>query len=124
MLIESRLKEMQPTEVIIALCIRWKKPVKSAITLDSEDVESAKDLESTGDIYAKLERLFNSLMTEFFKSSNIKELMQRMFAHIMMQMENSCIPESDFMLDQIMHLHINFHNLALTHGSIYIELPE
>ena len=28
------------------------------------------------------------------------------------------------MLDQIMHLHINFHKLALTQGNSYTELPE
>ena len=34
------------------------------------------------------------------------------------------MPESGFMLHQIMHLHINFHKLALTRGSSYIKLPE
>ena len=28
------------------------------------------------------------------------------------------------MLDQIMHLHINFHRLVLTRGSSYMKLPE
>lgn len=60
-LIEQILKEMLSAKMILTLWARWKKPVKSAITLDPEDVESAKDLESRGDICAKLERLFNSL---------------------------------------------------------------
>ena len=32
---------------------RWKKPVKSAIMLDPEDMESAEDLECAGDILYK-----------------------------------------------------------------------
>ena len=33
-LIENKLKEMQSTKVIIILWVKWKKPVKSAITTD------------------------------------------------------------------------------------------
>ena len=44
-LIEDQLKEMQSTKVIMTLWVRWKKPVKSAITLSPEDVEDAKDVE-------------------------------------------------------------------------------
>ena len=57
---------------------------------------------------------FNSLMTEFFEGSNTAEVIQRMFEHIKTQVENPQMPESGFTLDQIMHLHINFHRLALT----------
>ena len=103
---------MHSSKVIITLWVRWKKPKKSALTLDPEDVESAEDLECTAgrDIYAKLKGLFNNLMI----GGNIKEMIQRIFVYIMMQMENLCLPGSGFMLDQIMHLHINFHKLALT----------
>lgn len=47
---------MHSSKVIITLWVRWKKPKKSALTLDPEDVESAEDLECTAgrDIYAKL----------------------------------------------------------------------
>lgn len=30
------------------LCLKWKKPLKSAITLDTEDVEGAEHLEKHG----------------------------------------------------------------------------
>ena len=40
------------------------------------------------------------------------------------QVENPRMPESGFTLDQIMHLHINFHKLALTRGSSYKKMPE
>ena len=44
-LIEEQLKEMQSTKVIVTLWVRWKKPVKSAITIDPEDVEDDRDVE-------------------------------------------------------------------------------
>ena len=47
-----------------------------------------------------------------------------MFAHIKTQTENPKFPESAFTLDHIMHLYINFHKLALTRGSSYIQVPE
>ena len=47
-----------------------------------------------------------------------------MLAHIKTQVENPRMPESGFTLDQIMHLHINFHRLALTRRSSYMKLPE
>ena len=38
-LIESQLKEIQSTEIIMT----WKRPVKSAVTLDPEDIGEAQD---------------------------------------------------------------------------------
>ena len=67
---------------------------------------------------------FNSLMTEFFEGSNSDELIERMFADIKTQVENSRMPESGFTLDKIMHMYINFHRLVLTRGSSYIKLPK
>ena len=124
-LIEDQLKEMQSAKLIMTLWVRWKKPVKLAIMLDPEDVKGAQDIGgNTGDNYIKLEMAFNCLMTEFFEGSNTDELIQRIFAHIKTQVENPRMPESGFTLDQIMHLHINVHKLALTRGSSCIVLPE
>ena len=124
-LIEDQLKEMQSAKIIMTLWVRWKKPVKSTITLDTEDLEGAQDIGgNTGDNYISVEMPFNSLMAEIFEGSYIDGLIQRMFAHIKTQVENPRIPESGHTLDQIMHLHINFHKLVLTRGSSYIELPE
>ena len=67
---------------------------------------------------------FNSLMTEFFKGSDINELIQRILTRIKTQVENPRMPESGFTLDKIMHLYINVHRLALTQGSSYNELTE
>ena len=51
-LIEDQLKEMQSTNLIMTLSVRWKNPLKSAITLDPDDVEDAKDVDgNTNDSY-------------------------------------------------------------------------
>ena len=63
-------------------------------------------------------------MTEFFDASNINDLIERMLAYIKTQTEHPKFPESGFALDKIMHLYINFHELALTRGGSYIELPK
>ena len=69
-LIEDQLKETQSTKVIMTLWVRWKKPVKLAITLDPEDVEGAQDIGgNTGDNYIKVKMPFNSSMTEFFEGN-------------------------------------------------------
>lgn len=56
---------MQPTKVIITVWVRWKRPIKSAIRLDPEDVDRTQDIGgNTGDKYIKLEMPFNSFVTE------------------------------------------------------------
>ena len=67
---------------------------------------------------------FNSLMTEFFKGSDINELIQRMLTRIKTQVENPRMPESGFTLDKTMQLYINFHRLVLTRGGSYTVLPK
>ena len=76
-----------------------------------------------GDNYIRVEMPFNSLMTEFFQGRDNNDLIQRMLAYIKTQTENPKFPESGFSLDKIIHLHINFHRLALTRGSSHNELP-
>ena len=99
-----------------------KKPLKSTIILNTEDVEDAQDIGgNAGNKYIRVEMPFKSLMTEFFEVSDIEELIQEMFTHIKKRVENLRLPESGFTLEQITHLHIK---LALTQGSSYIELPE
>ena len=81
--------------------------------------------ENEGDIYyEKTEMPFSSLMTEFFDASNINDLIERMLAYIKAQTEHPKFPESGFALDKIMHLYINFHELVLTRGGSYTELPK
>ena len=85
-LIEDQLKEIQSAKAIMTLWVRWKKPVKLAITLDLKDVEGAQDAGgNTGDNYIRVEMPFNSLMTEFFEGSDTDELIQRVFTYIKTQ---------------------------------------
>ena len=90
----------------------------------TEDNTDLTPHENEGDNYIRVEIPFNSLMAKFFEGSDINELIQRMLAHIKTQAENPQMPESGFALDRIMHLYINFHRLALTRGSSYVDLPE
>ena len=53
--------------------------------------------------------VFNSLMTEFSKDSDINDLIKRIFAHIKTQVENSRMPESGFSLDEILGMTIEFY---------------
>ena len=95
---------MESAKIIMTLWVGWKKLVKLAITLDTEDVEGAQDIRgNTSDNYTRVEMPFTSLMTEFFEGSDINDLIQRMLAHIKTQGENPRMPVSGFTLDKIMH---------------------
>ena len=48
--------------------------------------------------------LFNRLIAEFFESSKTDGVIQLMFAHIITHVENSQLPVSGFMLDEVMNL--------------------
>ena len=118
---------MGPAKIIMTLWVIWKKRINPLIELGPEDPKNAQDSEdgATGVIYyTRIEMSFNSLMTEIFGASDISDLIERMLVHIKAQTENPKFPESDFTLDKIMHLYINFHRLVLTRGSSYTELPK
>ena len=52
----------------MTLLVRWKKHVKSVITLDPEDVGDAQNIgNSTDDKCTVIEMSFNSFMVEFLK---------------------------------------------------------
>ena len=116
---------MGSAKIIMTLWVKWKKSIKQLIELDPEDLKDAQDMDDgIIDNYVRVEMPFKSLMTEFFQGSDNNDLLQRMLAYIKIQTENPKFPETDFALDKIMHLYINFHRLALTRGSSYVELPE
>ena len=71
-LIERQLKKMQYTKTITALRVRQVRPVKSAINLEPKDLERIRC--NPHDNSIRIEMLFNSLMTEFFKGSDIVQL--------------------------------------------------
>ena len=97
---KMQLREMQSTKVIMTLWFRWKKSVKSVITLDPEDVEGAQNIENNiCDKYIKVEMTINSLMTEFFEGRNMEELIRRIFVHVKSQVGNHRMPGSGLILD-------------------------
>ena len=66
---------------------------------------------------------FNSRMTEIFQGSDFNEIVNEMFAHLRMQIENPALTNSRFLFDEVLFLDVNFHQLNLTRGSSYILLP-
>ena len=58
-----------------------------------------------------------------FQGSHDKELVRRMFPYVETEIENPALPKSDFSLNIIMNLNINFHNLVFTWGGFYIKQP-
>ena len=118
-------KFLKAENSVVGLNDGIKKTLKGDVenhkqTGDNTDLTPYKN---KGDHYNRMDMPFNSLMTDFFESNDINDLIQRMLAHIKMQTENPRMPESSFSLDKIMHLYI-FHRLALTQGSSYIDLPK
>ena len=73
--------------------------------------------------YIFVEKPFNSKMTEIYQGDDVEEVLENMIAHVKTQVENPALEKSGFKIDHIMHLNIDFHQLNLTRGSSYIELP-
>ena len=63
--------------------------------------------------HIKVKMSVNSLITGFIGGSDTEEPLLCVFLHIKTQEENPHLPVIGFTLDQIMHLHINFHKLPL-----------
>ena len=73
-LIKDQLKEIGSAKIIMTQWVRWKKPVKLAITLDPDDVEGAQDIGGNiSNNYTRVDMPCNSQMREFFKGSDIKQ---------------------------------------------------
>ena len=105
-LINQQIREMASAKAQLCMWIKWKR----------EDIH--------GEVHEIIvEKAFNSKMMEIFQGSNIDEILEKMFTYIKTQIENPALPKSGFTLDSIMHLDISFHELQLTRGSTYINLP-
>lgn len=111
---------MQSTKIIMTLCVRWKRPVKSTITLNLKDIEDNQYVGgSVGDNYIKTEMPFSSLMTEFFERS--KQYWQTDTTYVY------AYQDAGKKLSNAGSNHPPAHqvdDLALTRDTSYIELPE
>ena len=103
-LIGNQLDEMNSAKIQFILWLKFRK--------------------QEGDEEIQVDKAFNSKITEFFQASDFNELIEEMFSRIKTQVENPALPASGFSLDQVLHLHIDFHKLNLTRGSSYIPLPD
>ena len=125
-LIEEQVKELGSAKVQLQMWIKWVKEEKIAIQLDEEEMEELGIKNDENHLqfnYVYVDKPFNSKMTEVFQDSDIEKILETMFAYVKTQTENPALSDSEFKIDHIMHLDIDFHQLQLTCGSSYIELP-
>ena len=67
---------------------------------------------------------FNTNMVEVFPESDLDQLYKNFIRKLKEQFENEAFKESGVVLNKVLHLDVNFHELNLTRGSSYIELPK
>ena len=72
----------------------------------------------------RVEKPFNSKMTEIHQGSDLNEIINEMLAHMKMQIENPALTNSRFVFDEVLFLDVDFHWLDLTRGSSYLPLPD
>ena len=56
--------------------------------------------------------------------NDIGELVNRMIAHTLEQIENPALRDSGFVFEEVIGTNIDFHRLNLTRGSSYLPLPD
>ena len=62
----------------------------------------------------RVEKPFNSRMTEIHQGSNLNEIASEMLAYKKIQIENPALTNSRFVFDEVLFLNVNFHQLDLT----------
>ena len=108
-LIQRQLQELHSTKIQTTTWIKWRKEELSIINEEPDVI--------------LVNKAFNSNMTEVFQGSDLNEVLNEIFAHIKTQIENPKPPASEFTIDHILYLDIDFYKLKLTQGSSYIPLP-
>ena len=71
----------------------------------------------------RIELAFNSRMMNLHRGSDLDQIVDEMFPHMMTQIENPPLLNSRFKFDEVLFLDANFHQLSLTRGSSYLPLP-
>ena len=72
----------------------------------------------------RVELAFNSLMTSVYRGSKPDQIVDRMIANMKFQIENPVLLNSRFVFDEFLYLDVNFHQLNLTRGSSYLQIPD
>ena len=70
-----------------------------------------------------LDLAFNSRMLAAYGLSDIDEFVNSMLAHMLEQIENPALRDSEFVFDEVIGANVDFHRLNLTRGSSYLPLP-
>ena len=61
---------------------------------------------------SRVEKPFNSKMTEIYQSSDLNEIIDEMLTHMKTQIENSALTNSRFVFDEVLFLDVNFHRVG------------
>ena len=56
--------------------------------------------------------------------NDIDELVNRMIAHMLEQIENPALRDSRFVMEEVIGTNVDFHRLNLMRGSSYLTLPD
>ena len=70
----------------------------------------------------RIELAFNSRMMNLHQGSDLDQIVDEMFAHMMTQIENPALLNSSFEFNEVLFLDANFHQLNVTRGSSYLPL--
>ena len=71
-----------------------------------------------------VEFAFNSRMLNIYNLSDINETVNAMITHMKQQIENPALSDSRFVVDEVLHMDVNFHRLNLMRGSSYLPQPD
>ena len=63
-------------------------------------------------------------MVNIYNLSDLGEKVTEMIAHMKQQIENPALSNSRFVLNEVLHMDVDFHRLNLTRGSSYLPLPD
>ena len=72
----------------------------------------------------KIDLAFNSRMLAAYGLNDTDELVNRMIAHMLEQIENPALRDSGFVMEEVIGTNVDFHRLNLMRGSSYLPLPE
>ena len=70
-----------------------------------------------------VELAFNSRMMNVYNLSDLDEIVDEMINHTKEQIENPALLNSRFVFNEVLFTNVDFHQLNLRRGSIYLPLP-
>ena len=110
------------------LIIKVREGLIELISGEFNNRNSAKIQTSIWIIFTKdddvVHLAFNSLMVNVYRGSDLDQIVDGMIAHMKFQIENPALLNSRSAFDKVLHLDVNFHQLNLTRGRSYVQLPD